>query len=132
MCTRWRSDAVGIVFAYLGYGFAEILLDFFARTEVVNQEIELLIYLQLNLRVLYDNRIDVCLMQVEALDGHHLGYDAVRVTVDGFAILLHIAICLLDFGLVYGVIADGPCHFFGNIVLGYGNGCYGCYGCADE
>ena len=126
------ADAVGIVFAYLGYGFAEILLDFFARTEVVNQEIELLIYLQLNLRILYDNRIDVCLMQVEALDGHHLGYDAVRVAVDGFAILLHIAICLLDFGLVYGVIADGPCHFFGNIVLGYGNGCYGCYGCADE
>ncbi len=126
------ADAVGVVFAYLGNGLAEILLDFFARAQVVDQEVDLLVYLHLDLRVLHDNGVDVGLVQVQTLDGHHLGNDAVRVTVDSLVVLLHIAICLLDFGLVYGVIADGPCHFFGNVVLGHGDGGYGSHGRADE
>lgn len=60
--------------------------------------------------------VHVGLMEIEFLDCKLFGNNAVRVSGDGDALIEHILVSFLDFGLPYRLVADHPGHLFGNII----------------
>ena len=55
-------------------------------------------------------------MEIELLNGKLLGNDTIGVAVDGHALGEHLLVGFLDVGFPDRLVADNPCHLFGDII----------------
>ena len=101
------------------------LLDFLFGTKLVDDIVELPLDLKLNHGFLYFDGVDVGLVEEETVDCNLFWNNTIGIAHNLLTVVEQFLICLLDVGLVDGLVANHPCHFLDDIVGSSGDECGG-------
>ena len=112
------AHGLGHLLSELGQRLAEIFLYLLFCTQICDEIVYALLHGLSHHRLLHLNSVYVGLMKKQFLKGKLFGNNAVGVAVDGRFLIEHLLIGFLDLAFVDGLVADHPCHFIDNVVVG--------------
>ena len=112
------AHALGHLLAELGEGLAEVFLHLLLGAEIGDEVVDTLLHSLRHHRLLHLHGVDVGLMQEKLLDGELLGDDAIGIARDRGFLVEHLLVSLLDFALVYRLVAHHPGHLLNDVVVG--------------